>query len=269
MLKFSTDGVDKLYIDFLSDLTIKKVYSVSTMYTKKNTSAKRQNRPSWALVIKYEGKTIYTSRDKEYVSDINNIAVLPKGCDYNWCCTQSGHFTIIEFECDKSYSDIFSFNVKNGELFLKTIKKMEINRALRKPMYMLDELRDLYGLISSLLKSSEKYLPSDKKQKILPAIEYIVQNCNKSIYNDELAAVAGISTVYFRKLFKETMGVSPAKYVKLIKMKKAEEMLKSDYSRITDIGYSLGYNNVYDFSRDFKKFIGISPLKYAKANAHL
>ena len=65
------------------------------------------------------------------------------------------------------------------------------------------------------------------------------------------------------------MGVSPAKYVKLIKMKKAEEMLKSDYSRITDIGYSLGYNNVYDFSRDFKKFIGISPLKYAKANAHL
>ena len=134
---------------------------------------------------------------------------------------------------------------------------------------MLDELRDLYGLISSLLKSSEKYLPSDKKQKILPAIEYIVQNCNKNIYNDELAAVAGISTVYFRKLFKETMGVSPAKYVKLIKMKKAEEMLKSDYSRITDIGYSLGYNNVYDFSRDFKKLIGISPLKYAKANAHL
>lgn len=119
MLKFSTDGVDKLYIDFLSDLTIKKVYSVSTMYTKKNTSAKRQNRPSWALVIKYEGKTIYTSRDKEYVSDINNIAVLPKGCDYNWCCTQSGHFTIIEFECDNHIPIFFLLMSKTANCFLK------------------------------------------------------------------------------------------------------------------------------------------------------
>ena len=41
-------------------------------------------------------------------------------------------------------------------------------------------------------------------------------------------------------------------------------MLKSDHSSITDIAYSLGYNNVYEFSRNFKNHTGKSPLMYAK-----
>ena len=253
-----------LYDKILSDLIIKKIESVSTMYTEKSTGIRRKNRPLWALVIKYEGETRYTSNGTEYVSNINNIAILPKGSNYDWYCIESGHFSIIEFEYEKTYSDIFSFSVKNGEVYLKTIKKMEINRTLKKTAYMLDELRDLYGLISSLLKTAEqKYIPSAKEQKILPAIEYIAQNYNKSICNKELAKVTGLSDVYFRKLFKETMGVSPIRYVQSVKIKKAEEMLKSDFSSITDIAYSLGYNNVYEFSRDFKKHIGIAPSRYA------
>lgn len=130
---------------------------------------------------------------------------------------------------------------------------------------MLDELKDLYGLISSLLKNDAiKYMPSPQKQKILPAIEYIAQNYNKRIYNDELSSVTGLSTVYFRKLFKDVMGISPISYIQSVKMGKAKKMLNSDYSSITDIAYSLGYNNVYEFSRDFKKYTGISPSKYVR-----
>lgn len=251
--------------DVLSNLTIKKIYSVSTIYTEKNAAAKRKNRPKWALVIKYEGETCYTSNGKDYISNINNIAILPKGSDYDWCCTKAGHFSIIEFECDKTYHDIFLFNVKNGEQYHKIIKKMEIGRTLKKTAYKLDELRDLYGLISALLKAdSRKYIPSGKEQKILPAIEYIAENYNKHIANDELASVTGLSTVYFRKLFKEVMGISPINYIQSVKMGKAQKMLQSDYSSITDIAYSLGYNNLYEFSRDFKKYIGISPSKYAR-----
>lgn len=237
------------------------------MYNEKNSHSERKNRSLWALVIKYEGETFYTSNGKKYVSNINNIAILPKGCSYEWKCSESGHFSIVEFECDKTHSGIFSFNVKNGELYIKTIRKMEINRTLKKTAYSLDELSALYSLLSSLIKTSvQKYVPSGKERKILPAIKYIAQNYNKGICNGELAEITGLSAVYFRKLFKEVTGVSPIRYVQLIKMKKAEEMLKSDYATITDIAYSLGYNNVYEFSRDFKKHMGISPLKYAKSH---
>ena len=134
---------------------------------------------------------------------------------------------------------------------------------------MIDELRDLYGIISFLLKSAEPtYIHSSKRKKIMPAIEYIAQNYNKRMYNDELASVTGLSTVYFRKLFKDVMGISPINYIQSVKIGKAKKMLNSDYSSITDIAYSLGYNNVYEFSRDFKKYTGISPSKYVKRHMH-
>lgn len=119
-------------VDVLSDLIINKIYFVSTIYTEENTGAKRRNRQRWALVIKYEGETCYLSNGKEYISNINNIALLPKGCDYDWICTKSGHFSIIEFECEKTHHGIFSFNVKNGEQYYKSIKKMEVARALKR-----------------------------------------------------------------------------------------------------------------------------------------
>lgn len=251
----------------LSDLTVIKIHSISTMYTETKGGASRMNRQLWALVIKYEGETHYISNGKKYISNINNLMLLPMGSNYEWHCTKAGHFATIEFECDKTSSNIFSFPVKNGEVLLKTVQKMEINRTMKKTAYKLDEMRDLYDLLSALLKAHEQtYIPSEKKQKLLPAIEYIAENYNKHISNDELATVAGLSTAYFRKLFKEVMGEYPMNYIKAIKMKKAQKMLKSDYSSITDIAYSLGYNNVYEFSRDFKKRMGLSPSSYAKQN---
>lgn len=249
----------------LSDLIITKIYSASTMYTEEKTGSKRRNRPAWALVIKYEGETVYSSGGKSYISNINNIVILPKGCDYDWHCTKSGHFSIIEFDCQKSSSQILPFKIKNAEILLNAIKKIEINHTLKPYAYKLEELKTLYDTLLSLLKTAEKkYTPSAKENKISPAINYIAENYNKRICNEDLAAITGVSTVYFRKIFKEAMGVSPINYIQSVKMKKAADMLKSDYSCISDIAASLGYNDIYEFSKSFKKHSGIAPSQYAK-----
>ena len=91
-------------LEILSDLIITKVYSATTMYTEKNAKTERNNRPNWAIVIKYEGETLYVSGGKSYLSDINNLVILPKSCSYEWCCTHSGHFSIIEFESELIFS---------------------------------------------------------------------------------------------------------------------------------------------------------------------
>jgi len=249
--------------DYLSQLVITKVHSVSIMYNEKNARIKRANRPRWAIVLKYEGETQYLNCGQTYRSDLRHMVVLPKGCSYEWQCTHSGHYAIIEFESELSCPEILWFPVKNGEKILRMFQELEYKRTLKRPMAEPESIRDTYSILLKLAQSEpQKYLPSAKQRKITPALDYIAKHYNTRIKNDELAALTGLSTVYFRKLFTEVTGTSPIDYIQSLRIKKAKEMLRSDYSSITDIAQALGYGNIYDFSRAFKKCTGLSPLQY-------
>ncbi|HJA92399.1 MAG TPA: AraC family transcriptional regulator [Candidatus Eisenbergiella merdipullorum] len=249
--------------NILSDLIINKVYSATTMYNETNARAKRINRSSWAILLKYEGETLYETKGKTYVSNRNKMVILPKGSSYNWICTKSGHYAVIEFESSRLYDKIIYFPDVNGDRLLKDFKELEYKRTVKKPLFEIESIRDAYSIILKLCEAERKiYVPTEKTEKLSPAIEYIAQNYHKNIKNDDLASLSGLSTVYFRKLFTEVYHISPIAYVHELRIKKAKEMLKSDYGSITDIAHSLGYLNIYDFSRDFKKHTGVSPSKY-------
>lgn len=251
-------------IEVLSNLVITKVDSASTFYNPQTKKSRRIDRPCWAVVIKYEGETIYNSNGKQFLSDLHHMVILPKGCTYDWQCTCPGHFSIIEFRCDKTYNEPIPFHVKNEEKILKKFKELEYKRNLKKPMVELESIRDTYSIILALaMTAREQYMPTEKQQRIAPAVEYISQHYNKNITNDTLAAISGMSTVYFRKVFTSVMGASPIAYVHNLRIEKAKEMMRSDYGSLSDIAQSLGYSNLYDFSRDFKKHTGVAPSKYA------
>ena len=252
-------------MDVLSDLIITSIYSVMDIYTEKGIKGKRINRERWGIIIKYEGETVYTSKGACYISNINNIAVLPKGCSYEWQCTDAGHFKVIEFESETEYDGISTIPVKDSEKILNLFKKMEYMYTAKTAHYKLENIRDAYSVLLILTQSiKSKYQPLEKYEKISPAVEYIAKYYNTNITNEKLASLTGLSEVYFRKLFTEHFGTSPIAYVHELRIKKAKEMLESDYGSISDIAESLGYQNIYDFSRVFKKFVGISPSKYKK-----
>ena len=164
-------------MDFLSNLVITKVHSVSTLYNPKNKKMKRNDRPQWAIVIKYEGETVYTSNGKHFLSDIGHVVILPRGCSYDWECTKSGHFCIIEFESEHNYSEPISFSVKNGEKILKMFKDLEHKRNMENPMAEMESIRDTYSILLALIQAiTKRYSHSKKQQKIAPAIKYISQN---------------------------------------------------------------------------------------------
>ncbi len=250
-------------ITILSDLIINKVYSATTIFTEQGTKAHRSNRPYFAVLLKYEGETVYTCNGKEYVSNEKHPVILPKGSSYDWVCTKSGHYTIIEFDCNLEYDGIFSFTLKDSDKFLRLLKETEFICTAKAPLYKMQSLKNIYTLILSLMRDvQDKYIPGEKQKKIIPALNFIASNTGSRISNEHLAKLCGMSVVYFRKIFTEVMGVSPITYARNLRIKKAREMLRSDYGSITDIALSLGYNNIYDFSRDFKKHTGVPPTKY-------
>lgn len=256
---------EKMATDALSNLLITRVCSVSTIYTPVKAKIKKPPRERWGIPIKYEGKTIYESNGKTFVSDANHIVILPRGCAYDWECTVPGHFCILEFESPCTYHEPISFTVKSSEKIHSVFKDLEAKRNRKNPFIELESIRDTYSVILTLISSREdEYMPSEKQKKIAPAVDYISQNYNQSLTNDYLAALCGMSTVYFRKLFTSLVGESPISYLHGIRIRKAKELLKTDYGSLTDLSQILGYPSLYDFSRDFKKRVGISPTKYAK-----
>ena len=111
------------------------------------------------------------------------------------------------------------------------------------------------------------YADASQRQKIAPALDYISKNYNAAIKNDTLAALCGISTVYFRKLFLRITGTSPITYIHNLRIAKAKKMLQSDYDTLGEIAVSLGYPDIYTFSKTFKRQTGLSPTQYIKTKS--
>ena len=191
---------------FLSNLIIKDFNFISTIYSEKGRSAQTTKRPRWAIGLKKEGETTYTTKSGTYLSNINNLIILPKGCTYKWTCTESGHYSFIEFESDLESDDILSLPLKDGEKIYRLFKEIEYKHMTKKPMYKLEIIKSCYSIILEATKT-KKYIPNAKQQKIMPALEYIAQNYDKPIKNEELAKATGLSTVYFRKIFTDVIGI--------------------------------------------------------------
>ena len=120
-------------------------------------------------------------------------------------------------------------------------------------------------MILYLLKNmTPKYVMPANQRKIQPAMDYLIQNYTHPLTNDELSAQTEFSTSYFRKLFHDVYGVSPLEYLQNLRISKAKEMLRNNVGSISEIAASLGYANIYDFSRTFKRETGLSPSAYAR-----
>lgn len=250
----------------LSNMVIKNVISVTTMYSPDGAGSKRSNRQRWAVMLKYEGETVYFCNGKSYLSNMEHAVLLPRGCSYEWQCKREGHFMALELECDGEYCEPIVFTLQNSEKLLKILKTMESHRNRAAKSTRLESIRDAYSVLLLLHESSaDRYYPNEKRDRLAPAMDFISHHFTDPIKNDTLAEMCGVSNVYFRKLFTVVYGTSPIAYARDLRIRKAKEMLRGDYSSLSDIAFSLGYPSLYDFSRDFKKHTGVPPSKYLGA----
>lgn len=251
-------GDDSLASIDLSSITVTEVYTVATLYNEKSSKGHRNGREHSSIGIKFSGETVYSSQGKKFVCDISNVIYLPKGSVYDWICTSSGHYRFIEFDTDNPSTDIFSIPVQDGSAITRALKE------LQKATGRLDKMQKLYALLFMLSSQKDSSAPLIKQRKIKPALDEIEQHYYRPQSNDALAVLCGISTVYFRKLFTEVTGYSPIDYLHVFRISRAKDLLKSDYGTLSDVAQSVGYPNVYHFSKTFKKIAGIAPGQYAK-----
>ena len=71
-----------------------------------------------------------------------------------------------------------------------------------------------------------------------------------------------LSPCYFIKIFKNLTTHTPIEYLNIVRINKAKELLVETNLSISQIAVQVGYQDLYYFSKKFKKIIGISPQKF-------
>lgn len=96
-------------------------------------------------------------------------------------------------------------------------------------------------------------------EAIQSSLNYIEDNITENIKIETLAKVASLSPYYFQRLFGRLVKKSVNEYVRLRRLEKASEALKSKEKRIMDVALDYGFSSHANFTRAFKDAYGITP----------
>lgn len=94
--------------------------------------------------------------------------------------------------------------------------------------------------------------------------DYIKANAEEKITPKGLSSVSYYSPWYSYRLFKALTGLTPADYVRRLRLSGAATKLKAGTCRIIDVALESGYESVDGFTRAFFREFGCTPREYAE-----
>ncbi len=94
------------------------------------------------------------------------------------------------------------------------------------------------------------------------AKQYIVENYSRDLSLDDVSREVDISPYYFSKIFKEEVGSSFIEYMTTLRMEEAKRLLKESVLSMKEICVKIGYSDPNYFSRNFKKYTGVTPTEF-------
>lgn len=101
--------------------------------------------------------------------------------------------------------------------------------------------------------------PDSTVRRVARAIAVIRSEFSRSLPIEHLAAVAGMSSSAFHQHFRAATSMTPLQYQKHIRLTEARRMMLSDGSKASSAAFSVGYQSISQFSRDYSKMFGLPP----------
>ena len=99
---------------------------------------------------------------------------------------------------------------------------------------------------------------------LLKVRDYLDEHFAESTPLDDLAELAQMSRSHLCHQFRKHFGTTIGKYVIRRRMSVAQRLLFEINLRPGDIAKTVGYSDIFQFSKQFKKSFGVSPTKYRK-----
>ena len=216
-----------------------------------------ENRRFACFILTLSGRICFTANGNSYITDAENAVFLPKGLCYTNECLADAESIVLNFTTAAEYDTPIPLHAVPQQVAkncYQNLKKISASLAPQKNMLL---QKELYGIAAELLSVKIQNTAADKI--LTAAMEYMMENYpNPSLTVKMIAEHCFISEIYLHKLFAKKYNSTPFRMLRDIRMQKAY-LLAKEKRPVQEIAESVGYSAVYQFSRAYKKYFGVSP----------
>jgi AraC family transcriptional regulator of arabinose operon len=214
--------------------------------------------------------------DKEFFPKVGQLFFMPAGIRQSYSAISKNTFKKYWCHFTAKIGDVNLCDFIKLPFFIDVTDRMKVkalfdelvsyykSEKITSPLRAQSALIDIFAYYIDNIPEKNLHLsPSSSVEKISCLLRYIENNISMDLTVEKLAGIVGFHPNYFIRFFKKHMGSSPINYINKIKIEKAKELLSiKDDMNITEIAYLIGFNNLYHFSKVFKKYTGFSPSEF-------
>lgn len=166
---------------------------------------------------------------------------------------------------------VWAFRSRVWDYFIKPLPTAEVLECFRTIQALLRKQQQNapreFVMRHSSLPAETRFQSSSRSRdsKIVnAAITYVERNLHNKINQSDIARSSGISSSKFSRIFRQIHGTTFQEYVLRRRMQQAVKLLKNPSASITDVCYTIGFNDQSYFTRIFRRYIGVSPSAYRR-----
>lgn len=117
----------------------------------------------------------------------------------------------------------------------------------------------LYALLQELIRSHDEPELNPMAERMRRWAERISSSPGHPHRVSEMARREGLSRIHFTRVFTRTMGESPQEFIIRRRVDRAAHLIENSPLSLAEIAETLGYSDVFFFSRQFKQIKGLPP----------
>ncbi len=218
-----------------------------------------------------DGSCTYFVDNKTYLLKPGDIILIPEGVIHNTEYVSTVHSRML-INCSPDFVPVSVRDKLNSILYLF------------RNSYIADEIKYIFRKIEgefsgtgnpealkcythllfyTITENENKYLPTKSGIEYMEiALDYINKNFDSGMSLNGISEICSVSPEHFSRTFKRETGFTFCGYVNLLRLRKAESMLKQyDNMSIAQISAECGFNDSNYFSLKFRQMYGLSPKK--------
>ncbi len=239
----------------------------------------------YELIVVTEGTLFLRYMDMDFTVNAGEYLILSpssslrSGIKKAYCAFYWLHFTVNtgSFPALISYGELPSYERADCFIIPQTSQVPRPQKMIVKMKQLQDLERNNYpeislnaettAIITELFGQLRSELPAEadpigNKQIYSDIADYIRRNISKNIKTADIADAFGYSPKYLSHMFSKLGGSSLKQFILSAKIETASYYLTDSDRTITEIAAEVGFSDMHNFSRTFKRMTGLTPSEY-------